>query len=63
MVRLIKLILQGESTIRRYTYDIQQLFLKFMALQHGHELKLMIDRHSVDEVQAVANLKMVQISK
>ena len=47
----------------RYTYNIQQLFLKFMALQHGHELKLVIDRHSVDEVQAVVNFKMVQISK
>ena len=49
--------------MRRYTYDIQQLFLKFMVLQHGHELKLAIDRHSVEEVQAVVNLKMVQISK
>ena len=49
--------------MRRYTYDIQQLFFKFMALQHGHELKLAIDRHSVNEVQAVANLKIVQISK
>ena len=45
LVRSIKLILQGESTIKRYTYNTQQLLLKFMALQHGHELELMVDRH------------------
>ena len=45
LVRSIKLIPQGESAITRYTYNTQQLLLKFMALQHGHELELMVDRH------------------
>ena len=45
LVRSIKLILQGESAIKRYTYNTQQLLLKFMALQHGHALEFMVDRH------------------
>ena len=64
LVKSIKLILQGESTIKRYTYNTQQLLLKFMALQHGHELEFSVDRHvEIKERQGFNVIKKIQISK